>query len=235
MISLVNFNPSLGRDTLESGTRVLIPSQFILPPVRNGLVVNLAELRLYYFPKYANIVVTFPIGVGYQGWNTPRVSGSVVRKQADPVWRPTAAIRAESAEEGRILPIEMPAGPENPLGQYALYLTIPSVLIHGTPRPETVGRRSSHGCVRLFDADIEYLFNSVPVGTPIHMIYAQNKVGHLNGRLYLEAEVPFPEFNDNSDLEKRIVNAARGRSERVNWNQVQEISSTRLGVPQPIN
>jgi L,D-transpeptidase ErfK/SrfK len=228
-------NPQLSKDSLAPGTRVLIPSQFILPPIRKGLVVNLAELRLYYFPKNQNIVVTFPVGVGYQGWNTPRVSGSVVRKQADPVWRPTPAIRAESAAEGRILPREVPPGPENPLGQYALYLTVPSVLLHGTLRPETVGRRSSHGCIRLFDPDIEYLFNNVPVGTPIQMIYVQDKIGRLNGKLYLESEVPFPEFNDSSNLEQRIATAAQRRGHAVDWDKADNVASARLGVPEAID
>jgi len=227
-------NPQLDREELNPGTKVLIPSQFILPPVRKGLVVNLAELRLYYFPPHRNIVVTFPIGVGYQGWNTPRMTTRVTRKQADPEWRPTKAIRAEAAAAGDPWPSVVPPGPNNPLGAYALYLAVPQVLIHGTPRSDTVGRRSSHGCVRLFAQDIEYLFNTVPVGTPVHMIYLQDKIGRLNGRLYLESEVPFPEFNDDGDLKKRIISAARGRADRINWDKVDEVADTRLGVPERI-
>jgi L,D-transpeptidase ErfK/SrfK len=232
-------NPDLGRGQLKQGTEVLIPSQYILPSVRKGLVINLAELRVYYFPENENTVFTFPVGVGRQGWNTPRTSGTVVRKKADPVWTPPPSIRAESARKGKILPYSYPPGPKNPLGKYAIYLSIPGILLHGTNAPSSVGLRSSHGCIRMLAPDIEYLFKNVPVGTPVQIIYQQDKIGWLSGRLFLESEVPFPEFDNDADLKPRITAAAaaaeQGRSATVNWGKVDDVSDTRLGIPQIID
>ncbi len=125
-------NPDLGRSLLKPDTEVLIPSQFILPTTRKGLVANLAEMRVYYFPENENVVFTFPIGVGQQGWNTPRTSGTVIKKKLHPTWYVPASIQAKAARAGRPLPKSVPPGPKNPLGKYALYLSIPSILLHGT-------------------------------------------------------------------------------------------------------
>jgi L,D-transpeptidase ErfK/SrfK len=228
-------NPDLRRQKLKPGTQVTLPSQFILPTSRNGLVVNLAEMRVYYFPENENMVYTFPIGVGKEGWNTPRRSGTVVRKQEGPTWTPPPSIRAESARMGKILPHSYPPGPKNPLGKYAIYLSIPGIRFHGTNAPNSVGTRASHGCMRMLAPDIEYLFNNVPIGTPIKIIYQQDKIGWLQGRLYLESEVPFKEFDNDADLDARITAAADSRVTTVNWDQVNEITGQRYGIPTPIN
>jgi len=227
-------NQQLPRTKLKPGTEVIIPSQFILPNPRTGLVVNLAELRVYYFPENENVVYTFPVGVGHEGWNTPRKSGTVVRKVADPVWIPPPSIRAEAARAGHPLFAAYPPGPKNPLGKYALYLSIPGIRLHGTNAPYSVGLRSSHGCIRMFAPDIDYLFHNVPTGTPIKIIYEQDKIGWSQGKLYLESEMPFPEFDDESDLKDRITAAAQGRA-NVNWTEVDEITDDKDGLPTVIS
>ena len=138
---------------------------------RKGIVVNVAAMRIFYFPPAKagekQVVYTHPIGIGKVGWSTPEGTTKVVSKQKDPVWRPTASIRAEHKKNGEILPAVVPAGPDNPLGRYKLTLGWPSYLIHGTNKPYGVGLRSSHGCIRLYPEDIEKLFEMVGPGTQV--------------------------------------------------------------------
>lgn len=231
-IEMLEANPELPqRGKLEPGTQVVIPSQFILPRVRNGLVVNLAELRLYYFPKNENVVHIFPIGAGKQGWMTPTDSTTVVRKVKDPAWTVPASIKRASAKQGKILPDVVPPGPKNPLGKYALRLGLPGILIHGTNAPATVGQRSSHGCIRMLPDDIKFLYEDVPVGLPVEIIHQHNKMGWLGNKLYLEAEIPFDEHADSTSLKSDIDTIIAQRPAAVNWQQVDEVLENQDGMP----
>ncbi|CAM2872269.1 L,D-transpeptidase family protein [Legionella worsleiensis] len=174
--------------TLAPHTRLLIPSQYILPDVpKKGIVINLAEYRLYYFPAEENIVVTFPVGIGKEGWNTPLGLTRIVNKTVDPVWRPTPKIRAAAEEMGAPLPEVFPAGSHNPLGRHVLRLGWPAILIHGTNRTDGVGMRVSAGCIRMLPEDIEHLYELAGTGTPVRVINESVKVGIKDGVTYIQA------------------------------------------------
>lgn len=171
---------------------VQIPGRFILPQAaRKGLILNLAEMRLYYFPKAARgekaQVITHPVSIGRVDWKTPLGQTRISKKAHKPSWYPPASIRAEHKEKGDPLPKVVPPGPDNPLGEHALRLAIPGYLIHGTNKPFGIGMRVSHGCVRMYPEDIAALFDIVPVGTPVTIIDQPVKAGWQNGVLYLEA------------------------------------------------
>ncbi|PCJ30716.1 MAG: peptigoglycan-binding protein LysM [Gammaproteobacteria bacterium] len=172
--------------------RVLVPNRFILPDApHKGIVINLAEMRLYYYPKKEKgkrqQVITHPIGVGREGWTTPLGKAKIIQKKKDPTWTPPASILAEHLEKGDPLPKVVPAGPDNPLGAYAMRLSMPGYLLHGTNRPFGVGMRVSHGCIRLFPEDIEHLFGLVDVNTTVEIVYQPYKAALDNGTLYIEA------------------------------------------------
>ncbi|WP_232551252.1 L,D-transpeptidase LdtE [Klebsiella michiganensis] len=178
----------------KPGTQVLIPSQMLLPDVpREGIVVNLAELRLYYFPPGVNQVQVYPLGIGQQGLETPEMTTRIGQKIPNPTWTPTAGIRARSLEKGIKLPPVVPAGPNNPLGRYALRLAYGNgeYLIHGTSAPNSVGLRVSSGCMRMNAADIQSLFNQVKSGTPVRIINQPVKFAvEPDGKRYVEVHRP---------------------------------------------
>ncbi|HDX9163871.1 TPA: L,D-transpeptidase family protein [Klebsiella michiganensis] len=178
----------------KPGTQVLIPSQMLLPDVpREGIVVNLGELRLYYFPPGVNQVQVYPLGIGQQGLETPEMTTRIGQKIPNPTWTPTAGIRARSLEKGIKLPPVVPAGPNNPLGRYALRLAYGNgeYLIHGTSAPDSVGLRVSSGCMRMNAADIQSLFNQVKSGTPVRIINQPVKFAvEPDGKRYVEVHRP---------------------------------------------
>ncbi|MDN5870718.1 MAG: L,D-transpeptidase family protein [Nitrococcus sp.] len=203
---MVLANPDVDIWLPGAGTRVLIPRRFILPSApRDGIVVNVPELRLYYYPPAAEgkprQVVTHPVGLGRQNWRTPLGHTTVVDKIAHPAWYPTEAIRAEHAAHGDPLPAVVPAGPDNPLGQYALLLDMPGYLIHGTNKPYGVGMRVSHGCVRLYPEDIASLFHDVARSTPVYIINQPYKLAWHRDELLIEVQ-PSPGPNDFTSLER---------------------------------
>lgn len=185
---MINANPNIHpRQPLPRSIRVIIPSQFILPKApHHGIVINIAEYRLYFFPKNDNVVITHPIGIGRKGWDTPIGITKVVKKEKNPVWRPTAHLIAASEKKGVMIPNEFPGGSGNPLGKYALRLDWPTYLIHGTPRIDGVGERVSAGCIRMLEQDIEYLFDEIAIGTPVTVINDSIKLGHLGKVKYIE-------------------------------------------------
>ena len=187
----------------KPGTQVLIPSQMLLPDVpREGIVVNLAELRLYYFPPGVNQVQVYPLGIGQQGLETPEMTTRIGQKIPNPTWTPTAGIRARSLEKGIKLPPVVPAGPNNPLGRYALRLAYGNgeYLIHGTSAPDSVGLRVSSGCMRMNAADIQSLFNQVKSGTPVRIINQPVKFAvEPDGKRYVEVHRPLtPDETSNA-------------------------------------
>ncbi len=180
-------NPEVDRWLPGTQASILIPSSRILPDTpRKGLTLNLPEYRLYYFSSDNKNVITHPVSIGRQDWNTPLGQTKVIQKKADPTWTPPESIKKEHAEKGDPLPDVVPAGPDNPLGLFALRLGIPGYLIHGTNKPYGVGMRVSHGCVRMYPEDIEKLFPEVKLGMPVNIINQPVKVGWFNQKIYIE-------------------------------------------------
>jgi L,D-transpeptidase ErfK/SrfK len=198
---IVSANPDVNRWIPGEGTVVTLPSKYILPgAVRKGLVLNIAELRLYYYPAAAKgstpDVLTYPVSIGRMDWRTPLGITKVVRKERDPVWRPPPSIRAEHAREGEELPNFIAGGdPTNPLGRFALRLGIPSYLIHGVDERKAfgIGMRVTHGCIRMYPEDIEELFGLVPANTQVTIVDEPIKIGRLGDRVFLSVHQPLDE------------------------------------------
>ena len=183
VIELLAANPGTDLWKPEEGSTLIIPSAYLLPDVlRKGIVINLAELRLYFFPDKKTVLV-FPIGIGTEGKDTPLGMTSVTAKRIHPVWIPPDSIRKDHPD----LPPMIPPGPNNPMGDFALNLAWPRVAIHGTNRPWSIGTRSSHGCIRMYPEDIATLFKLVRVGTRVTVINDPVKLGLVDGKLYIAA------------------------------------------------
>src|SRR5262245_49630283 len=194
---IVAANPGVDPWLPGAGTQVLIPSRYIIPDTpREGVVVSLAEHRLYYFPRpkagEAAIVRTYPISIGKMDWKTPLGVTRIVNKREKPIWYPPESVREEHAADGRPLPKAVPPGPDNPLGDYAMRLGIPggAYLIHGTNRPAGVGMQVTHGCIRMYPEDIEEFFKLVSVNTPVRIIHQPYKMGWKGQELYMEVHAP---------------------------------------------
>ena len=197
---IVHANPGVDRWAPGVGTPIVLPTRYVLPDTpRDGLVLNVAEMRMYYYPKASadgqQVVLTYPVSIGRMDWKTPLGATRVISKEVDPAWRPPASIKAEHAAEGDFLPDVIPGGPDNPLGRYAMRLGVPGYLIHSTNKPYGIGMRVTHGCVRMYPEDIERLFGMVPVGTTVRLIDQPVKVGRFNGELYVESHEPLEEDN----------------------------------------
>ncbi len=237
-VEMAEANPGMDPDrVLGSGATVNVPSSYVLPDApRRGIVINLAELRLYYFPPKSNTVITFPVGIGREGWETPEGATRIGSKEKDPVWYPTAAVRADAASQGYYLPKSVPAGPDNPLGRYSLRIASTTYLIHSTNKPEGVGRRSSAGCMRMYPDDAEYLYKHVAVGTPVYIVNQPYKAGWQGNQLYLEAHMPLQEqqVNDGSDnapLVQEVLRVARQRNYKIDWQTVRKVAEEQSGLP----
>jgi len=209
---IVMANPDVDRWMPGAGTDVLLPKQFILPDApRTGIVLNVPEMRLFYFrPHDKNTlgeIITYPVSIGRMDWRTPMGTTRVLEKLVDPVWRPPETIKVEHAADGDILPDVVPAGPNNPLGRFAMRLGIPGYLIHGTGLDKAfgIGMRVTHGCVRMYPEDIEQLFPQVPVGAPVTIVNQPIKLGWKDGALYMEVHPPLDE--DNTGYEQMLATA----------------------------
>jgi len=177
-------NPKLDPFVPGDGVTIDVPTAWVLPalPSYDGIVINLSEMRLYYFPANKSSVVTFPIGVGDEGKETPEGTFKIVEKIVNPSWHVPQSILKEKPE----LPKVVPPGPDNPLGSHAMRLSEKSILIHGTNRPYAVGRKASHGCIRMYPEDIPKLFEMVPNKTKVSIIRQPIKVGKTKDRVYIE-------------------------------------------------
>lgn len=239
---LVEANPGVDPWLPGEGTRVVLPSRFVLPDApRKGIVLNVASKRLFYFPQPEKgrpaLVHTFPISIGREGWATPVGTTRVVSKKKDPLWRVPASIRREHAENGDPLPAVVQPGPDNPLGRYAMRLAIPGdYLIHGTNKPAGVGMRVSHGCIRMNPEDIEWLFPQVPIGTPVHIVNQPVLVGGAGGDLFVEAHPALEEDKTRrtavllAQIEKRLAKSAVS-STAVDYERVARIAADQRGFP----
>lgn len=238
-IELVTANPGIDPWIPEAGRTVLLPSEHILPEApRRGIVINRPELRLYYFGDGTGPVVTYPIGVGRQGRETPLGSTSIATKRESPTWTPPPSIRAERPE----LPATVPPGPENPLGLFAMNLGWKNYVIHGTNKPYGIGRRVSSGCIRLYPEDIERLFNTVKIGSPVMIVDQAVKLGWAGGELYIEAHPTVAEGDALEEkgwytptavpgLKERILDAAGRHAARIDWPAVARAEQAKRGIP----
>jgi L,D-transpeptidase ErfK/SrfK len=207
---LIAANPDIDPWLPGENTPVLLPTQFVLPDVpREGIVLNLASKRLFYFPEVAEgrpaILMTFPIGVGRVGWETPLGMTTVTAKAKDPHWYVPLSVRQEHAELGDPLPSVIPPGPENPLGHRVLKLEMPGYLIHGTNQPYGVGMRVSHGCVRLYPENIEYLYELVDIGETVTIINEPFLMGQLDGEIYFESHTPLEDDTVGADERLQLL------------------------------
>lgn len=239
-------NPGVDMWVPGAGRRVIVPTQFVLPDAPHvGIVVNVAEMRLYYFPPRSGagkeIVYTYPLGIGRVNWKTPSGVTTVVRKVVNPVWRPPADILEEHREEGDPLPAEIRPGPDDPMGNRALYLGWPEYAIHGTNKPVGVGMRVSHGCMHLYPEDILQLYNLVPIGTEVRVVNQPFVFGWHRGDLYMQAFGPLAGDQRNwQNAGRPLLEQAMGpdiqqqlqeRNEQVRWDLVLQLAGDPRGIP----
>lgn len=242
---IVIANPMVDKWLPGAGKPITLPTRYILPDAeRSGLVLNVPEMRLYYFPAAkrgeARVIKTYPVSVGRMDWNTPLGKARVASKVKDPAWRPPKSIRAEAAARGEILPEVVPPGPRNPLGQYALRLSVPGYLIHGTDKPWGIGMRVTHGCLRLYPEDSETVFHEVEVGTPMQIVNQPVKVGWVEGMLYMEVHPPLEEDIARKNTLMNIAldvldKALMKRRTPVSGRAISEAVKQQTGMPVPIS
>ena len=238
---LVAANPDVNPWLPGEGTPILLPTQFVLPATaREGVVLNMASKRLFYFPAMPEgenqIVKTYPIGIGRVGWETPLGSTTVTAKAVDPVWYVPASVRKEHAEMGDPLPSVVPAGPDNPLGSRVLKLDIPGYLIHGTNQPYGVGMRVSHGCVRLYPENIEYLYELVDIGESVQIVNEPYMLGRLDGELMFEAHEPLEDdaVSQEDRLNDLFVSFGESATNELSVEleaSIRELARATSGVP----
>lgn len=222
------------------GDEVIVPSFRLLPRApQEGIVVNLAQMRLYYFQSGHKRPVTYPLGIGREGLATPVGQTTIVRKTANPIWYPTQRMR----QEKDWLPAAVPAGPSNPLGTRALYLGWPTFLIHGSNKPWAIGRRVSSGCMRMYPEDILELYQSAPLGTKVTIVDQPVLVAWVGDALYLEANPSKTQGNDieitgdhvvkplDDGLRKVIIDASGIDEKEIDWRAVSKAVEERAGYP----
>jgi L,D-transpeptidase ErfK/SrfK len=246
---MLTANPGVDPWLPGVGREVVVPTQFILPAApHEGVVVNVAAMRIFYYPPHKKgepqIVFTHPIGIGKVGWKTPEGTTKIVSRQKDPVWVVPKSVRDEHAEDGEKLPAQVPAGPDNPLGQYMFRLGWPSYLIHGTNKPYGVGMRSSHGCMRLYPEDIAVFFDLIPIGTKVTVVNQPYLFGWRDGTLYLQAyTVMEDDSRDWSKNHKRLLanllnpklrKKISEHDNEIDWQRVGDLAHTPRAVPVPV-
>ena len=264
---IVRANPGVGVWLPGEGTEVVLPTRFVLPPgPREGLVLNLAEYRMYYFPKPRDgepaYVYTYPMSIGRMDWETPLGETRIVAMAKNPAWYPPQSVRDEHAADGDPLPRVVPAGPQNPLGTRALRLGLPGYLIHGTNRPAGVGMRVSHGCIRMFPEDIEFLFQHITVNTVVRIINAPVKIGWDGEDLVaevhpllespqllvaaslqriekLDADIELPDVSSESknpltQVTEQFITVTAERAGQLDWGLVELLVDRSDGIPETV-
>ena len=227
---IVTINPNLDRWLVKKGTAVRLPNRRILPNTpHNGITLNIAEYRMYYYPAdVPGTVRSYAHGVGRQDWQTPLGKTSIARKVKDPSWHPPESIRREHAANGDPLPEIVPPGPNNPLGAYALHLNLPGEYrIHGTDVDKIfgIGMQITHGCVRMYPEDIEALYKSVPIGTAVYIVKQPIKVGWLNNMLYVEAH---PDLEGEEKTADQRYSSALALIQKANNDELPEFDQVAL-------
>lgn len=231
-------NPEIDPWLPGSDIPVRVPTEHILPDAPHfGIVINLSELRLYYFPLHGK-VRSFPIGTGDEGKDTPVGTTKVARKRPHPSWIPTKS----EHDEDPSLPEVVGPGPDNPMGDFALYLAWSGYAIHGTNKPDSIGRRDSHGCIRLYPEDIEWLYSQVALGTSVTVVNQPAKVAWQGGELYLEVHplqgdidaielTGQPISNEGINADDLVLKAAGDQADRLDWYTIHLAEAHRDGIP----
>lgn len=231
-------NPGIDPWLPGAGKTITLPMRHVLPRApQRGIVINLAELRLYYYPTKGE-PRSFPIGIGGEGKETPVGHTKVVEKRTHPIWIPTKSEHDENSD----LPLSVGPGPDNPMGDFALYLGWKGYAIHGTNKPYSIGRRDSHGCIRLYPEDIEWLFPRAAIDTSVTVVNQPAKAGWFEGELYLEIhptqedadslEVEgVPRSTEGIDADDVVAKAAGRDAERLDWYAIHSAEIRRDGVP----
>ena len=232
-------NPGVDVWVPKAGECIMLPLSFILPDApRKGIVINQATMRLFQFKGNSPslVVSTYPVGVGTEERPTPMGQTRVARKAPRPTWHVPASIAEDHRKKGDILPAEIPPGPENPLGEYALYLSKTGYLIHGTNKPASIGLRATNGCMRLYPENIAMLYKDTPVNTPVLIVNQPYLIGQRDGVLYLEAHTPF-EGSGAGELEKinaKLKSIEKQSARTIDWKKVKEVQAEARGIPVPI-
>jgi L,D-transpeptidase ErfK/SrfK len=232
-------NPGVDIWVPEAGQRIMLPLSFVLPDApRKGIVINLAAMRLFQFKEDGDslLVLTYPVGVGTEERPSPRGQMFVERKVARPTWHVPASIAKDHRKKGDILPAKVLPGPQNPLGEYALYLSLPSYLIHGTNKPASIGLRATNGCIRLYPEDVKKLYENTPVKTAVHMVDQPYLLGQSNGVVYLEAHAQL-ENPDTAEFDKMYAKLKKIEKESgrtLDWSKVKNVLAEARGIPVPI-
>lgn len=237
---IVGANPEVDVWLPGEGTRIVLPTRYILPDAnREGIVINVAARRLFYFPADdSNVVMTFPVGVGRDNWETPTGVATITEKITDPTWYPPASIRREHRAKGDPLPAIVPPGEDNPLGRHALILSLDGYLLHGTNKPAGVGMQVSHGCVRLYPEDIATIFPDMPVGTPVRIVDQPVLTGWDGKQLYLQTYLTEDEPTEAvaEKINQAIVAALKRRDStqsniRIDQTRTEQAIGPRRGLP----
>jgi L,D-transpeptidase ErfK/SrfK len=232
-------NPGVDIWVPEAGERIILPLYFILPDTpRKGIVINLATMRLFEYKGNSKslAVSTYPVGVGTEERPTPTGQMHVYRKTTRPTWHVPASIAADHRKKGDILPAEVLPGPQNPLGEYALYLSKLGYLIHGTNKPASIGLKATNGCMRLYPENIKMLYSDTPVNTPVSIVNQPYLIGQRDGVLYMEAHTPL-EDSGAIELEKtyaKLRNIEKKSARTLDWKKVKEVQDEARGIPVPI-
>ena len=232
-------NPGVDVWVPEAGERIMLPLSFILPDApRKGIVINLAAMRLFQFKGDSKSVAvsTYPIGVGTEERPSPMGQMYVARKATRPTWHVPSSIAEDHRKKGDPLPAKVLPGPQNPLGEYALYLSKSTYLIHGTNKPASIGLRATNGCIRLYPEDVKKLYENTPVKTPVSIVNQPYLVGQRDGVVYLEVHTP-SEDSGAVDLEKvytKLRNIEKESGRTLDWKKVKEVVAEARGTPVPI-
>jgi L,D-transpeptidase ErfK/SrfK len=240
---IIRANPGVDMWLPGEGTDILLPGRRILPPgPREGIVVNLPEHRIYYFPKPKKgekpVVITYPVSIGKMDWSTPLGETKVIAKQAHPSWYPPESVRKEHLANGDPLPKVVPPGPDNPLGDYAMRLAVGggSYMLHGTNNPMAVGMAITHGCIRMYPEDVAALFPLVPVGTKVWLINDPVKVAYVDGELLLEAHPPVDSEGQTTEpnlelLSQQLDKAVGNDTAAIHWDLARDTLQAANGIP----
>jgi L,D-transpeptidase ErfK/SrfK len=223
----------------KAGERILLPLSFILPDApRKGIVINLAAMRLFQFKGESKspAVSTYPLGVGTVERPSPIGEMFVARKVIRPTWHVPASIAEDHRKKGDPLPAKVLPGPQNPLGEYALYLSKSTYLIHGTNKPASIGLRATNGCIRLYPEDVKKLYETTPVKTPVCIVHQPCLLGQHNGVVYMEVHSP-PEDLDAVEFDRiytKLRNIEKESGRTLDWSKVKEVLAQARGIPVPI-
>ncbi|MBP1734479.1 MAG: ErfK/YbiS/YcfS/YnhG family protein [Deltaproteobacteria bacterium] len=232
-------NPGVDVWVPKAGERIMLPLSFILPDApRRGIVINLAAMRLFQFKEDSKslTVSTYPLGVGTTERPSPTGQMYVARKVTRPTWYVPASIAEDHRKKGDPLPAKVLPGPQNPLGEYALYLSKSSYLIHGTNKPASIGLRATNGCIRLYPEDVEKLYENTPLKTPVRIVNQPYLLGQCNGVLYLEVHSP-PEDLDAVEFDKtytKLRNIEKESGRTLDWSKVKKVLAEARGIPVPV-